>query len=951
MLSISLIKDSGSAASYYEKDDYYAAKGDHPNAQGQWYGKTADALGLSGSVDKEKFEELMDGKLPDGTALGRWRDGEREHTPGWDMTFSAPKSVSLMYELGGDKRVLEAHQTAVKEAVGWLEDNATSVHKKGFLGRKTEETGNLAVALFDHDTNRNQDPQLHTHAVMLNVTQCDDGRCRSMYSKPFFQQKMTGGNVYRAALAQELQKAGYQIEQTHSDGRFQISGIETKVLDAFSTRRQAIEADMKDRGTEGPEAAEESALRTRSRKENLDRSELTAAWKERANEIGFEAGKYVARASDRAPPAGHDTQRAALNAAVSRLSEQEAVFTHEKLVGQVLADGMGKLGVRDAERLIRDEQKSGGLYASQLGEQKAWTTKAADKQERRINQAMNAGQDAVESLMSSKKLDLELKDTTLGDGQKNAIKLMLSGKDQFVGVLGRPGTGKTFMLNKARELYERHGYTMVGMASNAEAAGQLSESAGVESKTLARHLIDAGKEIYRRKTELTPAQRLEERDEMRQVWVIDEASQVNNRDLSRLASMSRTLGARVVLVGDPQQLGAIEAGKPFTRMLDTGLRHTELDDIRRQSKSEHISAIRSMIAGDVSGAMQTLSDQTREITDSSDRLKAIVDTWTKLEDRDNAMVITSRQATKNDLNDQMREVLRQEGKLEGERETAQLMPVFSSRADLKLSSTYNVGDTVRFNQDAKSIGVKNGEYLNVVGADEKTNTVRLQSGDKSIDWNPRKVGTGLNQSAQLFRASESSVAEGETIIWSRNNSELGLRNGQRLTVTGRDENWMTVQTEDGRSATLDLARQDHRHWEHGYASTIYKSQGKTGQDILVHAPTEDKELLSQKAFLVAISRQKENISLFTDDREKLERNVKDNLGDKTSAIEGQSDRRWFDITKDLMKSAEDWVKTLNEKDRAENKDSGQSPTEPKYRDAERESNQHQDARKDYEYDR
>jgi len=719
MLSISLIKDSKTALSYYEKDNYYTAKGDDPNVQGQWYGKTADALGLSGSVDKEQFKDLMDGKLPDGTALGRWRNGAREHTPGWDLTFSAPKSVSLMYELAGDQRVLEAHQTAIKAAVGWLEDNATSIHKKGFLERKTEETGNLAVALFDHDTNRNQDPQLHTHAVMLNVTQCDDGRFLSLYSKPVFQQKMTGGNVYRATLAQELQKAGYQTEQTHTDSRFEISGIETKVIDAFSTRRQDIEADMKDRGTEGPEAAEESALRTRSRKENLDRSDLAAAWKARANEIGFDAGKHVALASDRAPLAGHDTQRDALNAAISRLSEREAVFTHAKLVGQVLADGMGKLGIKDAERLIRDEQKSGGLYASQLSEQKAWTTKEADKQERRINQTMNAGQDAVESLMSLKKLDLELKDTTLGDGQKNAIKMMLSGKDQFVGVLGRPGTGKTFMLNKARELYERHGYTMVGMASNAGAAGQLSESAGLEAKTLARHLIDAGKEIYRRKNELTAAQRLEERDEMRQVWVVDEASQVNNRDLSRLASMSRMLGARVVFVGDPQQLGAIEAGKPFTRMLDTGLRHTELDDIRRQSKSEHISAIRSVIAGDVSGAMQTLSDQTREIADSSDRLKAIVDTWTKLEDRDNAMVITSRQATKNVLNDQMREVLRKEGKLAGERQTGQFTTVFNSRANLKLSSTYNVGDTVRFNQDAKSIGVKNGEYLNVVGTDEK----------------------------------------------------------------------------------------------------------------------------------------------------------------------------------------------------------------------------------------
>jgi len=724
---------------------------------------------------------------------------------------------------------------------------------------------------------------------MLNITQCDD-RFQSMHSKPLFQQKMAGGNVYRASLAQELQKAGYRIEQTHTDGRFEISGIEAGILDAFSTRRTAIEADMKARGTAGA-AAEQSTLRTRDRKENLDHSVLADAWKARAHAFGFDAEKHVAGAPERSPVAGWESKRAALASAVSRLSEQEAVFTQTKLVGQVLADGMGKLTVEDAERLIRDDHREGGLFAAQIGEQRAWTTKEADKQERRIHQAMSAGQNAVKSLFSSKRIDLELKDTTLGEGQRKAIHLMLGSRDRFVGVLGRPGTGKTFMLDKARALYERQRYTMIGMASNAEAAGQLSESAGMEAKTLARHLIEAGKEAHRRKTELTPAQRLEERAETRQVWVIDEASQVNNRDLARLSSLATTLGARVAFIGDPQQLGAIEAGKPFTRMLDTGLRHVELDDIRRQRKAEHISAIRSMIAGDVSGAMRTLAKHTHEIADESDRLSAIVARWSKLESRDSALVITSRQATKNALNDQMRDVLRQEGKLQDERSTEQLAPVFSSRADLKLASTYSIGDTVRFNQDAKSIGVKNGAYWRVAETDAKTNTVRLERAGQFTDWDPRKVGTGIQKSVQFFRTRESAISSGETIVWSRNNAELGLRNGQRLTVTGRDERWMSVQAEDGHQAKLELSRPDHRHWEHGYASTIYKSQGKTATNVLVHAPTKDRELLSQKAFLVAVSRQKDNITVVTDDKERLERNIKENLGDKTSALESREERR------------------------------------------------------------
>jgi len=266
----------------------------------------------------------------------------------------------------------------------------------------------------------------------------------------------------------------------------------------------------------------------------------------------------------------------------------------------------------------------------------------------------------------------------------------------------------------------------------------------------------------------------------------------------------------------------------------------------------------------------------------------------------------------------MRDVLRQEGKLQDERSTEQLAPVFSSRADLKLASTYSVGDTVHFNQNAKSIGVKNGEYWRVAETDSKTNTVRLERAGQFTGWNPRKVGTGFQRSVQLFRTRESAISSGETIVWSRNNAELGLRNGQRLTVTSCDEKSMSVQADNGRQVKLDLSRPDHRHWEHGYASTIYKSQGKTATNVLVHAPTKDRELLSQKAFLVAVSRQKDNITVVTDDREKLERNIKENLGDKTSALESREERRWFNITGELMKGAEAWEKRLKEEKSKEN---------------------------------
>lgn len=910
MLSIAPISNAGVAVSYYEKDDYYAANGGDPDAQGQWYGKAAEALGLAGAVDRDQFKALLEGTLPDGTQLGRMRDGELQHRPGWDMTFSAPKSVSLMYEIAGDKRVLEAHEGAVREALDWLEKSAAGINKTTFLGYSTEKTGNLAAALFNHDTSRNQDPQLHTHAVMLNLTQRDDGAWRSMNSKPFFEHKMAGGNVYRAALAEALQRIGYDIEQTHADGRFEIAGIDDTTLKAFSTRRDEIVAALKERGLEGAEASAQAALRTRSSKENLDRSELLSAWQERARLVGFQPEQHIPTGEERPRQVEGQHQRNAVYSAIARVSEQEAVFTHAKLVGQVLADGMGKLNVAEAEALIQDRQVTdrGGLYAARIGDRRAWTTSTANAQERAIHMAVSEGRGAVDRLMAPHQVDKELAATSLNSGQRDAIKLMLSSRDQFVGVLGRPGTGKTFMLDQARALYERHGYEMVGLASNAEAAGQLASAAGIEGKTLARHLNDAGRELYRRKTELTPEQRIAERDNTRQVWVVDESSQVSNKQLARLSRMARQLGARVTLIGDPQQLGAIEAGKPFARLLNNGLKHAELDEIRRQTRGEDILAIRSMLAGDIAGTMKQLEGQTQTVETEDARLDAIVAQWSQLEDRDQALVLTSRQVTKQALNERLRGVLRAEGALKDERDTGQLAPVFSTRADLKLSATYKLGDMVRFNRDAASIGVKNGDYWKVASVDPKTNRVKLEKDGQTIDWNPREVGTGASKAAQLYRPRETTVGNGETLIWSRNNPELGLRNGQRLTVAARDAGAMTVVTEDGRKVELDLKRPDHRHWDHGYASTVYKSQGKTGRDVLVNVPSEDKTLLSQKAFLVAISRQKDNLTLYTDDRAQLEKNVRNNLGDKTSAIEGREDRRWFDLVHAIAKQSDDFFR-------------------------------------------
>lgn len=193
--SVSALTSSAQASSYYEADDYYAEGGLSPS---EWQGAGAEALDLSGEVDRDQFRDLLDGKIGE-QQLGTLRDGQLEHRPGWDVTLSAPKSVSIMAEVAGDRRLIAAHGQAVKTAMTHVEKHmaATRIRDGGNVVR--EATGNLVVASFQHGTSRAQDPQLHTHNVVLNATRGEDGTWRSLEPRAIYQLQKQIGAICRHA--------------------------------------------------------------------------------------------------------------------------------------------------------------------------------------------------------------------------------------------------------------------------------------------------------------------------------------------------------------------------------------------------------------------------------------------------------------------------------------------------------------------------------------------------------------------------------------------------------------------------------------------------------------------------------------------------------------------------------------------------------------------------------
>ena len=394
MLSIGAVASAAQGASYYERDGYYAKDDPEHRRLSAWVGKGAEELGLKGPVDPDAFRAVLEGRVPDGsdTRLGRrGKDGEIQHRPGRDLTFSAPKSVSIAALVGGDGRIVDVHDRAVAATLGWIERNAAETRMKdpGSGPGQAPETGRMArtgnqkivAATFRHDTSRNLDPQLHTHSVLANMVKGGDGRWRSMANEGLYARQKLIGMLYRNELAAGLAKLGYGVEKTHADGRFEIAGVSREAVEAFSTRRAEIEAAMAERNlgesADSPRLAERAALMTRAAKRDIDRDELGDVWRRQAADLGLDTGALVAEAVDRTaapvreaapePPAGQGTERDPAAAALGDIGDvrQAGATTMGAPAGERTPGG-------DRRRAPERETVAQGPPSSPAAEAVAW---------------------------------------------------------------------------------------------------------------------------------------------------------------------------------------------------------------------------------------------------------------------------------------------------------------------------------------------------------------------------------------------------------------------------------------------------------------------------------------------------------------------------------------------------------------------------------------------------
>ena len=547
---------------YYERqvagggDDYYSGRGEAP---GEWVGAGAQALGLSGRVSAEQFGALIAGLDPRDPGV-RLRASERDpKVAALDLTFSAPKSLSVLFAVapeGVSGELVACHEEAVRAALEYLEDRAVMV-RRGEGGKHVERAEGLIAAAYRHRMSRALDPQLHTHVVAANLARGSDGRYTALHGAPLYRSAKTAGFLYQAHLRELVnERLGLEWGEVRK-GAAELEGVKPQVLQEFSKRRAEMLREAKEGGIGlgSKAAAESAALATRDRKHyGIE----THTWREevraRAAELGLGTEELA------------DLFREGWERPVGDLLERGRA--HEATLGEHLAGPQGltaKINTFD-ERAVLQEFAAAAAQGARVEEVRGRAARFAERRdviatargemttaelvncERRLIAAAvgRAGERAGIVDASLTEGVIARAERPLTDEQATAVRMTVSSGDGVTVIQALAGTGKTYTAGVLREVYEHAGHQVLGVAPTGRAVRELTEQAGIASRTLDRLLID----IEQLGDEL-PA---------RCILILDEAGMAATRPSARLLEASERAGAKVIAIGDPGQLASVHAG-------------------------------------------------------------------------------------------------------------------------------------------------------------------------------------------------------------------------------------------------------------------------------------------------------------------------------------------------------------------------------------------------------
>lgn len=873
MLTLSKPLSASQVRTYHEREfaserqNYWSRD---QQGHSEWQGQLAKEWGLSGAVGDEHFARLTEGRHPfteqqmvkhQVSRTYEGKDGKEvtsmEHRAGWDATFSAPKSVSLTALVGGDERVRLAHRESVRVALNELEH-----YTQARIGNvhAPENTGKFAVATFEHDTARPVEgyaaPQLHTHSVIFNVTERENGQTRSLQPRELYASQHYATAIYRAELATRLKQLGYEIERGKY-GQPEIKGYSREYLEASSLRREQIKDHLREQGLDGAGAAQIAAHSTRDRKELLSPEEVQRQHRELAASFGHQADRVVAEARERTRQIQQERSpeliaRQAVTYARDHLFEKSAVQDRRALYETALQRGMGEVTYSQVRQEVERRFESGEFrQASAFVRGPQITTAAMVRTEREIIGIVQQSNEQHRPILleGRERFDTVDRHPELNSSQRRAVEEVFAAREKIVGMDGVAGAGKTTTLAVIREGAEREGYAVEGFAPTSRAAHKLGE-AGIETSTLQKHLARGEKPDTGEK----------------RLYVLDESSLASTKQMHEFLTRLHP-NDRVLLVGDRRQHEAVEAGRPFAQLQQAGMKTVSLDLIVRQKDPELRNVVEQLARGEVGAAVKQLDEQGRvhQFQNREERIDAIAKEFAKAPE--NTLVVSPDNRSRVEINTRIHSELQQRGSVGKQEHPVQTLVQRQelTGAARTWAEKYEVGDVLRYSRGSKETRIQKGDYARVIGVDAAHNqiTVALVDG-RQQSYDPRR-----QQGVSVYREEQRAFSVGDRIQFTAPENELKIANRELATVERISDGRMGLRMDNGRSVEIDPVR--NPHLDHGYAVTSHSSQGQTAERVLVHVDTElgAKDLLNNRMAYVAISRGANDAQILTNDREKL----------------------------------------------------------------------------------
>lgn len=856
---------------YYTTADYYT---EGQELEGLWRGEGAKQLGLAGVVEKANWDQLCDNNNPEtGNKLTVRTKVDRR--VGYDFNFHVPKSVSILYSLTEDERLLDAFRSSVHETMQEMESEMkVRVRKDGH--NEDRNTGNMVWGEFIHTTSRPvagvPDPHLHAHCFVFNSSyDPDEKRWKAgqfgdiKRDAPYFEA------VFHTKFTERLRNLGLEIERKGLDWEsgaafggkrsgWDLAGVSRHTIEKFSRRTAQIEAEARKRGIIDPDKKAELGAKTRvAKEERFTTRELKELWNswltkdEKATfeslhqRVGTEPVRNIAGAAE-----------IATGLAIDHCFERKSVIPERMLLAESLKRGIG-ISSRTA---VEEAFKRQDLISADRNGRRFVTTRGVLAEERKMLTFARNGRGAQKRFVSGPHI---FKRNWLNDDQKQAVTHVLESQDRVILIRGAAGAGKSTTLQEIVEAIEVTGTNVFAFAPSAQASrGTLREIGFESADTVASLLIN---------------EKLHEQLKG-QTLLIDEAGLLGTMTTSKVFDLAEKLDTRVLFCGDKRQHGSVERGAAL-RLLETeaGLVPAEIKEIMRQ-KGDYKEAMKALSEGRTEDGFRALDKLgwIREFP-ADERDSALASDYINtIQSGKSALVVCPTHTGGARVTAAIRSSLQNRGLLEKEERTFTSFKSLSlTEAERSEAVSYLPGHMVEFNQNAK--GYKKGQRV-IAGKQE----LPFQHANRF----------------EAYQAREIQIAKGDLIKITKNGKTVDAKhrfnNGTVYTVRDFDDRGNIVLA-NGWTISKDFG-----HFSHGYVMTSHASQGKTVDRVFISQTADSIGASNEQQFYVSASRARESMTLYTDEKEALLGAVSKS-DERVSATELINDAV-FDLQRDIVRRQE-----------------------------------------------